>query len=416
MTCGKSNFLTKKISWAALMVALFLILFGAGCDIQPEPTTSPEIDSTLPTQTSPPPISSTPTPKATPTQPSLTPEVPQYTQTPISNIQSTQTEESSSPLFVPIIGSADKVAFIDQNEIWMANLDGEALTQLTDDNLPKSSLQWSPDRIGVIYITDLCINIVDIQTSQTTEISCFDQAQRLESFRLSPDGKHAAISLDGQLYVIPFDEKELSQARSSDDLIGMAECESLAPYKHRTSLVTVSIVRWSADGNQLAILRQAYDADRHVELIHLIDISHCEAPFARLDEFPATRFDMEGYDRNPIIQNFTWDGADLFALTSYKRNDGFGDLWVYSTSLHRGFMANPIDGKCCYRDPVFSPDGNYLGFVFQDAILAPNGPAVLYYIPYAALESGLVFPPLSLPANFFGEPRTKPQPILRSAR
>jgi dipeptidyl aminopeptidase/acylaminoacyl peptidase len=326
-----------------------------------------------------------------------------------------KTKQSGAQPFVPIVGNADKIAFINQNEIWMANVDGGALTQLTDDNLPKSSLQWAPDNNGVIYLSQLCVNYVDLHTQQISSLACIDQADRLESFQISPDGNRVAISLDGQLYVVPYDEAGLSLVRSSADLIAMADCESLAPYKHRESLVTVSKARWATNGDHLAILRQAFDADRHVELIHLIDITRCTAAFPRLDEFPATRFEMEDYARDPIIQNFTWNGDDLFALTSYQRNDGFGDLWIYNTDLHRGFKANPIEGKCCYRDPVFSPDEKYLAFVFQDARLTPHGPAVLYYIPYAALDSGLVYPPLPFPTEFFSNRRSKPQPILRPA-
>jgi hypothetical protein len=162
-------------------------------------------------------------------------------------------------------------------------------------------------------------------------------------------------------------------------------------------------------------LREAFEAGKKVEVVHVLDISRCTAPLQRLDEFPATRFEMENYSRNPIIQNFAWDGGDLFALTDFRRNDGFGDLWIYNTYLHRGFKANPIAGKCCYRDPVFSPDGKYLAFAFQDASLTPDGSAVLYQIPYAVVDSSLVLPPLSLPEEFFTEPRSKPQPVLRSA-
>ena len=298
----------------------------------------------------------------------------------------------------------------------MANIDGGALTQLTDDNLPKLLLQWALDNNGVIYLSGLCINNVDIHTLKIRSIACLDQADRLESFQISLDGKQVAISLDGQLFVVPYDEAKLSLVRSSADLIAMADCESLAPYKHRGSLVTVSKARWSADGDRLAILRKAFDADHQVELIHLIDVAHCAAPFPRLDEFPATRFEMEDYAQNPIIQDFTWNGADLFALTSYQRNDGYGDLWIYNTDLYRGYKANPIGGECCYRNPFFSPDGKYLAFVFQDARLNPHGPAFLYYLPYAALDSGLVYPPLPLPPEFFSDRRSKPQPILRPAQ
>jgi Tol biopolymer transport system component len=179
--------------------------------------------------------------------------------------------------------------------------------------------------------------------------------------------------------------------------------------------VTVSNVKWSADGDRLAIVRQGFDSGRQVDLIHILDLSTCISPLPRLDEFPATRFEMKDYEKTPIIQNFGWDGRDLFALTSYRRNDGFGDLWIYNTSMHRGFLANPIQGKCCYRDPVFSPDGKYLAFVFQDVSSAAGGPVSLYYIPYEAIDSSLVYPPIPLPADFFNELRPKPQPNLRLA-
>jgi len=297
----------------------------------------------------------------------------------------------------------------------MANLDGSGLTQLTDDGLPKSNSRWYPDGHGLIYISGTCANIIDTRNMRNSSLACFDDAERLEAFELSPDGSQIAISLDDQLFVIPFDKPRLSLAKSDVDLVAMTSCTFLAPYKHRLSMVTVSAARWSKDGDLLAIVRQGSDSDRQVDLIHILDLSNCSEPIPRLDEFPATRFEMEDYNINPIIQNFAWDGVKLFALTSFKRNDGYGDLWIYNSDLKRAFKANPVGGKCCYRDPVFSPDGKYLAFAFQDAREAPYGPASLYYIPYAAIDSSLVYPPLPFPDKFFSEQRSKPQPALRSA-
>jgi len=74
----------------------------------------------------------------------------------------------------------------------------------------------------------------------------------------------------------------------------------------------------------------------------------------------------------------------LFALNSFKRNDGFGDLWIYSTELHRAYQTAPIEEGCCYRDPAWSPDGSHLLIVFQDMSKTPENVIRLYYIPYAS--------------------------------
>jgi hypothetical protein len=355
-----------------------------------------------------------PNPQASPT-PSKVPIsrssiIPNLTATP-TFLQSVDPEGTP---FVPIVGGADRIAFIEKADIWMANLDGSNLTQLTHDGLPKTNPRWSPDGGGVIYLSGTCVNFVDTNTFDVEMIACFGEAQRLEAFELSPDATQIAISLDRQLYIIPYDLQQLSKAKSSEDLAAMGNCAPLSPYKHRQSLVTVKSARWSADGNRLAIIRQGLESDRLVDLIHILDLTTCQVPPPRLDEFPATRFEMQDYATNPVIQNFAWDGYNLIALTSFQRNDGFGDLWIYNTGLHRGFLANPIDGKCCYRDPTFSPDGKYLAFVFQDSRTSPYGPASLYIVPYEAIDTSMVFPPLQLPDNFFTQPRLKPQPIFRT--
>lgn len=338
------------------------------------------------------------------------------TQTPSKTLKTPNptSQESPTAQFIPVKGGADQITFIKEGEIWISNLDGKGLFQASSDDENKSNLRWSNDGSGVMYLSGPCLRLLDIERDTIRALTCFGDSDHLTAFEISPDGRRAAVSLNGQLFVITYDSQEINQVRTAADLIAISECPELAPYHHRTSQEKVNGVLWSSDGARLAILRQGTENSQAVELIQVLDISACSSPLPRLDEFPSPRFEMKGYQENPTIQNFAWDGKSLFALTSNRRNDGFGDLWIYDSSLHRAFEANPIQGKCCYRDPVFSPDGEYLAFVFQDAQNAAYGPAEIYYLPFDVLDTSIVLPPMKLPADFFSNPRAKPQPALRA--
>jgi Tol biopolymer transport system component len=172
----------------------------------------------------------------------------------------------------------------------------------------------------------------------------------------------------------------------------------------------------------MAVTFKGVDNTRRIDLIRVMDVSKCNSDPPRLDEFPADRFTMTGYSNNPLIQTFSWDGAQLFVLNSSERNGGFGDLYVYNTSLHKlqnttpaKDSINPIEGACCYRDPIWSPDGHYLMFAFQDIRQGANSQTRLYYIPYGEIGTGASFQPITLPDTFFKKATEKPQPVLRPA-
>jgi Tol biopolymer transport system component len=198
----------------------------------------------------------------------------------------------------------------------------------------------------------------------------------------------------------------------------MAECPDHAPI----SSYAIKNVLWSADSKKLAVNFRGSDVKgKWIDLIEVLDVSYCGKP-RRLDEFPATRFTISGYDKNPTIQNFAWDGGDLFALTGFIRNSGFGNLYIYNMERHQPrntipgvSYIDPVNGTCCYRDPRWSPDGRYLLFVFQDIGLGANGVSQLYYIPYSTVGTGATYQPIPLPETFFTNPREKPQPALRPA-
>lgn len=407
----------RAITRAISLIALFLMLTIAACNTNtsdnasPLPSSTPIPEGIFTAEPNNPRPSTIPSSEEMPSSTAIKTMLPgTSTPEPTDTIQ-TATEEIVEQ-FVPQLGGADTIAFLNGGEIWIANLDASGLRQRTDDGREKSSLHWSQNGEYLFFISGNCINTLNFETSLVEEILCFEESQELISFTISPDGRQAAISLDYQLFIVPYEPSLFSGIRNKSALENSSNCMYLSPYKHRQSIVRVSRAYWSKDGSRLAILRQGYEDSGEVEIIHLLDITRCISPLPRLDEFPATRFQMENYQRVPILQDFTWDGSDLFAMTDFKRNDGFGDLWIYNNQLHRGFKANPVEGKCCYRDAVFSPDGKYLAFVFQDSNQPADG-AKIYYIPYGAIDSSLVLPPLELPEGFFTDPRTKPQPALR---
>jgi serine/threonine protein kinase len=311
-----------------------------------------------------------------------------------------------------IIGGADKVAFLNENDLWISNLDGSKLVRLTEDGTTKSNLQWTPDGQYINYITGKCIQTINIESGKIDTITCFNFVNFFRSFEISPDGKKVAVSLDNQLYIVPNDPTQFVNVKIRSDLTKMADCKDLAPLENHF----VKIVRWSKDANELAaVVIGVGTGGNRSDLIRVFDVSKCTPTPDILDQFPSnSRFVIRDFDKYPEIQNFAWDGTSLFALTSAFRNGGYGDLYIYNMELHKGQPSiNPIDGTCCYRDPQWSPDGNYLIFAYQDYKMGAKAITQFYLPQYGTLGTGIKYSPMSLPDIL--DPRTSPQPILRPA-
>jgi serine/threonine-protein kinase len=364
----------------------------------PEPTSSPIPE---PTSTSAPALEETPTFTPAPTD---TP-APTVTSTPLPAAQA--------------IGAADKIALLEDNDIWTVNLDGSELKQLTADGTEKFQLQWTTDGQAIVYLTGKCVKMVQAADGRIDDIACFESAEHLDEFEISPDGSLAAISLDFELYIVRFDLPALQGLRSRGGLKSLAPCADFTPYKD----MIYKAVHWSKDGQKLAVVYGAPVSGRRMDTIRIMDVRRCAAKFPGLDNFPATRFTMSGYNDNPKILNFTWDGELLFALNSFTRNDGFGDLYIYNTELHKlqspnpeFTHINPIGGACCYRDPRWSPDGRYLLFAFQDVSRGDQYLTQLFYIPYGTIGTGVEYIPIPLPEDFLTARNEKPWLALRAAK
>jgi hypothetical protein len=158
----------------------------------------------------------------------------------------------------------------------------------------------------------------------------------------------------------------------------------------------------------------AGNASLQAEQVSILDITACTpSTIDQIDNFPALRFPVEGY-QNRLIPDIDWDGNDLFVFNTDRRNNGWGELHVYDWVLHKAYHINPIEGACCYRDARWSPDGLYLLFAFQDLRLGSEAPTLLYYVPYGEIGAGTNFTPLPL-EGFFKNPKEAPQPALHPA-
>lgn len=317
---------------------------------------------------------------------------------------STEIAETESAPGVPVIGGADKIAFVSNNDIWAMNVDASDLKQYTNDGLPKFNLQWLPDGKNILYMTGKTVKTVNIDTEVEDVVMSFVSAEYFDGFSVSPDGKQAAISVNRELFIVPFDPEKLRTVTRKSALLELGGCfyNDLA----------IKNVQWSDDSSQLAIEFVANANGSFADAIRIIKVTGCNAiAGSKVDEFPAGRFQFSS-----DISNFDWDGDLLFFLTSNVRNGGFGDLALYNIFTHKVQKAAPYESNCCYRDAAFSPDGSHMIFAFQDIRLAGDSPINLYIIPADTISTPRTLTPIALPEGFFPNRNDAPQPVMRPAQ
>jgi serine/threonine-protein kinase len=369
-----------------------------------------------------------------PPKPTIIPNTNAVTQIPVV-ITTQETTLTPFQSEIPIIAGADKIAFLNTNDIWLMNMDGSGLIELTKDGSDKSKLQWAEGGDAINYIVGKCVKSVDIKTGDIKDIACFEAADQLNDFEISTDSQEVAIILNNKLYIIPYNIEKLKQVRSRSDLEALGTCEYTSPYDYKK--IKIKSIHWSSLSQRVAVVMEgnlALGIDKYEkrDVVQLLDNSPesngiCKRYLPVIDQFPyylsdtlqiiANRFLIKGYEENPVFQNFTWDGDFLFAFVGYKRHKGFGDLYIYnSESKTADLEVNPINGACCYRDPQWSPDGRYLFFVFQNEDPMDKNKILFYLIKYATIGAGEKYDPIPIENTFFNDPTEKPNPILRPAK
>jgi serine/threonine-protein kinase len=339
------------------------------------------------------------------------------TDVPVIIVEATATDVTLIPTETPTtpaltaLGGADKIALVANNEIWLLNVDGAELRQLTTDGAAKSDLQWLPDGETVLFISGLTVKSYNIRTDVVDTVTNFPSASSLNLFRVSHDGEQAMISVNNEIFVVPFDIERMKTVSKKSDLLALEPC--IVPEGKTRSALIVKEARWSRDDTLVAWMFKGPDASDQVSVMNIQDCT--PAAIDILDTFPGTRFNPPGFQTR-LMPDFDWDGFNQFIFNTSIRNNGWGHVHAYNWETHKPTLTvNPIDQKCCYRDARWSPDGTYLLFAFQDEGLADAAETLLYYVPYGDIVAGATISPIPLPEGFFENPKEAPQPALRPA-
>ncbi|MBK9924642.1 MAG: serine/threonine protein kinase [Anaerolineales bacterium] len=401
----------KSFNVLAIIIPLVvvLVLVGGGYFIfnsinRPVETEAPVLTST----TAPVTATSEPSTEApvVPVEPSVTP-----TDTPVP-----ATDTPAAPQ-LPVLGGADKIALVSNNEIWLINVDGSDPKQLTFDGATKNDLQWL-DHDTILFLSGKVIKYYKLSTDVVDTLTSFNSAASLDAFRVSHDGKQVMIAMSNEIFVVPFDLERMKTIKSRGTFFDPAEKACILPLGGTKAAFAVREARWSADDKLVAWLYKGVSGDTLVaaEQIMVLDVTACDpSKIDQKDNFPGSRFVPVGYQTR-VLTDFDWDGNDLFAFNTERRNSGWGEFYLYNWITHKPTLLYPVNKTCCYRDARWSPDGTYILFAFQDLGLGPNAKNQLYYVPAGELGTGAIFKPLPLPGDFFKNPKEAPQPALRPAQ
>ena len=308
-------------------------------------------------------------------------------------------------------GGADNIAFTANNDIYLIDSDGKNIRQLTNTDLVKFDLQWLPDGNELLYGENNCVYTINVTSSplKSEVVACFTQ-DKLDGFRVSPDGSHVAITINNRLIVLPFDPTWLSAVTSAFELQTVEDiCLDYAK-------VSVKRALWSADGKSLAVLYQSVIGQRsgNTILIMDLDLIRCKEvdPFIT-DEIPGRQFTPQGYEKFPLLPSYHWDGDHRILFNTFIRNAVYGQLYVYDTATGIETKLNPINNVCCYQSAAFSPDGTYVLLAFQDERRGADSETQLYYLPIDQIGTGATFTPIKLPLYLFPDSREDIEVALR---
>lgn len=398
--------------WLVVVPLILVVMLGGGYAVfsaisSPEVTEAPTLTQAV--------VIPTDTIEVAPPATETVESVPVIVDTPTATVVPA-TDTPSAPT-IPVIGGADKIAFVANREIWLMNVDGSELEQLTTDGATKNDLQWLPDGETIIFLSGKTVKYFNVGTDTVDTLATFPSEASVDAFQVSHDGTLVMLAMSNEIFVVPFGLETMKGFTNRNQVLRM-EGSCILPTPRTPAALRVQEARWSVDDELVAWLFKGNDAGNpslQAEQVSVFDkIKACLPELIDLqDNFPGTRFVPVGY-QNRELPDFDWDGWDQFVFHTSRRNGGWGEMYIYNWKTHKPTQISP--GTCCYRDGRWSPDGTYMLYAYQDQGLGAEAQTLLYYVPVGELNTGANFTAIPLPEGFFKDIRESPQPALRPAQ
>ena len=268
-------------------------------------------------------------------------------------------------------GANGKIAFEQDNEIYLMNSDGSGAAALTSNGVAKRDPVISADGRLVAYSYNREIWVINSDGTGARAVTTGGQTDQSPSF--SPDGRRIAflrVSAGSDIHVVNLDGTGLVNLTND-------------PEGSETD------VAWSPDGTRIAYTRSGCTRGTNEggSCVYVMNADGSnQTNLTTEDNYPECPDNAPGYAHRQHSSQPTWspDGRQI-AYSGYwntcKSSGGGGEIYVMNAdgSGKRRLM----DDTAVDRQPAWSPDGSLIAFV-SDRVDNPAGPdADIFTVPAA---------------------------------